>query len=62
MQQSKLHEVRLQSRREQQLIISAWYGLSLQRPKESMNHARAAPPSSWLGQQRRTLDSQLRRQ
>ncbi|KAI9286976.1 hypothetical protein BC943DRAFT_275454 [Umbelopsis sp. AD052] len=60
--QSKLHEVRLQSRREQQLIISAWYGLSLQRPKESMNHARAAPPSSWLGQQRRTLDSQLRRQ
>ncbi|CAO3677548.1 unnamed protein product [Umbelopsis ramanniana] len=60
--QSKLHEVRLQSRREQQLIISAWYGLSLQRPKESMNHARAAPPSSWLGQQRRTLDNQLRRQ
>ncbi|KAG2182391.1 hypothetical protein INT43_007321 [Umbelopsis isabellina] len=60
--QSKLHEVRLQSRREQQLIISAWYNVRRQNQKENVNHTRAAAPSSWLGQQRRTLDNQLRRQ
>ena len=55
----QLHEQRLQSRREQQLIISAWYDLSRRYNKE-LNNIKIAP-NSWLGQQRRRLDRQLKR-
>ncbi|CAO3632816.1 unnamed protein product [Mucor hiemalis] len=55
----QLHETRLQSRREQQLMISAWYDLSRKSNKEIVGGK--AYPNSWLGQQRRTLDNQLKR-
>jgi hypothetical protein len=56
----QLHEVRIQSRREQQLIISAWYDVSRRSHKEILN-SKSSYPTSWLGQQRRTLDNQLKR-
>lgn len=55
----QLHETRLQSRREQQLMISAWYDLSRKSNKDIVGGK--AYPNSWLGQQRRTLDNQLKR-
>jgi protein HOOK3 len=55
----QLHETRLQSRREQQLMISAWYDLSRKSNKETVGGKNY--PNSWLGQQRRTLDNQLKR-
>lgn len=55
----QLHETRLQSRREQQLMISAWYDLSRKSNKETVGGK--GYPNSWLGQQRRTLDNQLKR-
>ncbi|KAG1469579.1 hypothetical protein G6F56_003177 [Rhizopus delemar] len=55
----QVHEIRLQSRREQQLIMSAWYDMSRKANKEIVNAK--SYPVSWLGQQRLTLDSQLRR-
>ncbi|KAG0945731.1 hypothetical protein G6F57_009197 [Rhizopus arrhizus] len=55
----QIHEIRLQSRREQQLIISAWYDISRKTNKETANVK--AFPNSWLGQQRLSLDNQLRR-
>lgn len=56
-------DTKLQARREQQLIISAWHsiGSRIQRDNVAGQRASAAPPASWLGQQRRTLDSQLKR-
>ncbi|KAI9595395.1 HOOK protein-domain-containing protein [Syncephalis fuscata] len=61
-------EVRNQSRREQQLIVSAWYeiGRRMQSTQYSKSHRPGATPQppapvSWLGQQRRTLDIQTRR-
>ncbi|KAI8377720.1 uncharacterized protein BYT42DRAFT_496697, partial [Radiomyces spectabilis] len=55
----QLHEHRLQTRREQQLIISAWYDVARRTHKE-LAHSKVYP-NSWLGQQRRTLDNQLKR-
>lgn len=55
----QIHEIRLQSRREQQLIISAWYDISRKTTKETANVK--AFPNSWLAQQRLSLDNQLRR-
>ncbi|KAI9491199.1 hypothetical protein BDB00DRAFT_511514 [Zychaea mexicana] len=57
----QLHEVRLQTRREQQLIISAWYDVARRTHKELVNSKVAPRSNSWLGQQRRVLESQLRR-
>ncbi|RKP05966.1 HOOK-domain-containing protein, partial [Thamnocephalis sphaerospora] len=55
-------------RREQQLMISAWYelGRRMQSSNLAKNHRPGATPQtpapvSWLGQQRRTLDIQTRR-
>lgn len=53
----QLHETRIQARREQQLMISAWYDMSRRTNKE----VNRAFPNSWLGQQRRTLDNQIKR-
>ncbi|KAI7904541.1 uncharacterized protein BX663DRAFT_530098 [Cokeromyces recurvatus] len=55
----QLNETRVQARREQQLMISAWYDMSRRANKDIVNSR--ASPSSWLGQQRRTLDNQLKR-
>ncbi|KAG1051929.1 hypothetical protein G6F43_005899 [Rhizopus delemar] len=55
----QIHEIRLQSRREQQLIISAWYDISRRANKEILNAK--SFPNSWLGQQRLSLDNQLKR-
>ncbi|KAG0182588.1 hypothetical protein DFQ29_003368 [Apophysomyces sp. BC1021] len=55
----QVHEVRLQARREQQLIISAWYDVTRRTHKELVNSK--VFPNSWLNQQRRTLDNQLKR-
>ncbi|KAF7728001.1 hypothetical protein EC973_006766 [Apophysomyces ossiformis] len=57
----QLHETRLQTRREQQLIISAWYEVTRRTHKELVNSRVYPNPNSWLGQQRRTLDNQLKR-
>lgn len=56
----QIHEIRLQARREQQLIISAWYDVARRTHKELV-HSKILHPNSWLGQQRRTLDNQLKR-
>ncbi|KAF7728213.1 hypothetical protein EC973_006494 [Apophysomyces ossiformis] len=56
----QIHDVRLQSRREQQLIISAWYDLARRNHRETSNISMRTTPSSWLGRQRKILDSQLR--
>ncbi|KAI8636086.1 hypothetical protein BD408DRAFT_109551 [Parasitella parasitica] len=55
----QLHETRSQNRREQQLMISAWYDMSRRTSKDVVNNK--ASPISWLGQQRRTIDNQLKR-
>ncbi|KAI9317578.1 HOOK protein-domain-containing protein [Dichotomocladium elegans] len=57
----QIHDVRVQSRREQQLIISAWYDLARRNHREVINLSIRSTPSSWLGQQRKILDSQLRK-
>ncbi|KAG0182026.1 hypothetical protein DFQ29_006144 [Apophysomyces sp. BC1021] len=56
----QIHDVRLQSRREQQLIISAWYDLARRNHRETSNLSIRTTPSSWLGRQRKILDGQLR--
>ncbi|ORZ17098.1 hypothetical protein BCR42DRAFT_326316 [Absidia repens] len=56
----QIHDVRLQSRREQQLIISAWYDLARRNHREMSNLSIRSTPSSWLGRQRKILDSHLR--
>ncbi|KAL0072933.1 HOOK protein-domain-containing protein [Phycomyces blakesleeanus] len=43
----QMHEVRLQARREQQLIISAWYDVTRRTQKELVNSK--VNPNSWLG-------------
>ncbi|KAI8976066.1 hypothetical protein BDB01DRAFT_844557 [Pilobolus umbonatus] len=55
----QIRENRIQCGREQRLIISAWYDLSRRYNKE-LNNIKVSP-NSWLGQQRRTLDNQLKR-
>ncbi|KAI9262266.1 hypothetical protein BDA99DRAFT_71897 [Phascolomyces articulosus] len=57
----QLHEVRLQTRREQQLIISAWYDVARRTQKQLVNSKVAPYANSWLGQQRGVLDNQLKR-
>ncbi|KAI8364260.1 HOOK protein-domain-containing protein, partial [Choanephora cucurbitarum] len=54
-----LQETRLQSRREQQLMISAWYDMSKRVNKETSSQK--AFPNSWLAQQRRSLDNKVKR-
>jgi hypothetical protein len=48
--QKQLHETRLQARREQQLMMSAWYDIARHTRKEQVGAK--VYPSSWLGQQR----------
>ncbi|KAI8142799.1 hypothetical protein BJV82DRAFT_516191 [Fennellomyces sp. T-0311] len=57
----QIHDVRVQSRREQQLIISAWYDLARRNHREGVGISIRSTPSSWLGRQRKILDSQLRK-
>ncbi|KAI7866471.1 hypothetical protein BDF14DRAFT_1728222 [Spinellus fusiger] len=56
----QIHDVRLQSRREQQLIISAWYDLARRHHRDTTSLSNRSTPSSWLGRQRKILDGQLR--
>ncbi|KAL0088415.1 hypothetical protein F4703DRAFT_1734397 [Phycomyces blakesleeanus] len=56
----QIHDVRLQSRREQQLIISAWYDLARRHHRDTSSMSVRSTPSSWLGRQRKILDGQLR--
>ncbi|KAI8979453.1 hypothetical protein BDF20DRAFT_819150, partial [Mycotypha africana] len=63
-----LHETRSQARREQQLMISAWYDMSrkvnkdmLSNNNNNMVNVNKRQPTSWLGQQRRALDNQIKR-
>ncbi|KAI8049553.1 HOOK protein-domain-containing protein [Syncephalis plumigaleata] len=65
---TQVQETRTQARREQQLVVSAWYEIgrrmqSTQYTKSYRPGATPQPPApvSWLGQQRRTLDMQTRR-
>ncbi|KAI9253031.1 hypothetical protein BY458DRAFT_535922 [Sporodiniella umbellata] len=55
----QIYEMRIQSRREQQLIMSAWYSISRKVYRELP--VSKPLPQSWLGQQRFSLDSQLKR-
>ncbi|KAL1917218.1 uncharacterized protein VTP21DRAFT_4874 [Calcarisporiella thermophila] len=59
----QLHEKDVLTRREQQLILSAWYDIGRRLQRDSLPAAQRAPstPVSWLGQQRRNLDAQLKR-
>ncbi|ORY93214.1 hook-related protein family [Syncephalastrum racemosum] len=57
----QIHDVRVQSRREQQLIISAWYDLARRNHREVSSLSMGSTPSSWLGRQRKLLDGQLRK-
>ncbi|KAI9315236.1 hypothetical protein BX666DRAFT_2019891 [Dichotomocladium elegans] len=57
----QIHDVRVQSRREQRLIISGWYDLARHTQREPANLPLGSTPSSWLGRQRKILDSQLRK-
>ncbi|RUS15059.1 hypothetical protein BC937DRAFT_92954 [Endogone sp. FLAS-F59071] len=56
----QIHEVRLQSRREQQLILSAWNDLG-RRLQLQRDNVSSRSPSSWLAQQRQTLGKQMKR-
>lgn len=55
----QIREVRIQSRREQQLILAAWLDLGRRLQRDSTNLR--SLPSSWLAQQRQTLENQLKR-
>ncbi|KAJ8660023.1 hypothetical protein O0I10_004250 [Lichtheimia ornata] len=57
----QIHNVRVQSQKEQQLIVSGWYDLALRNHREMSNPSFRSTPSSWLGRQRKILDSQLRK-
>ncbi|KAI8359944.1 hypothetical protein BD560DRAFT_334725 [Blakeslea trispora] len=56
----QIHDVRQQSKIEQQLIISAWYDLVRRNDRGSSPLAMRSTPSSWLGRQRKALDVHLR--
>ncbi|KAI8333448.1 hypothetical protein BC941DRAFT_357911 [Chlamydoabsidia padenii] len=56
----QIHGVRLQSKKEQQLIISSWYDLVHKNHREMTGLSIRSTPSSWLGRQRKLLDSHLR--
>lgn len=52
--------MRLQSKKEQQLIISSWYDHVRRNHRDASNFSIRSAPSSWLGRQRKALDVQLR--
>ncbi|KAI8377115.1 hypothetical protein EDC96DRAFT_435613 [Choanephora cucurbitarum] len=56
----QIHDVRQQSKIEQQLIISAWYDLVRRNDRGNSPLAVRSTPSSWLGRQRKALDVHLR--
>ncbi|KAI7903326.1 uncharacterized protein BX663DRAFT_434111 [Cokeromyces recurvatus] len=56
----QIHDVREQSKIEQQLIISAWYDLIRRSDRDASNLTIRSTPSSWLGRQRKALDVYLR--
>ncbi|RCI03423.1 hypothetical protein CU098_002376, partial [Rhizopus stolonifer] len=56
----QIHDVRQQSKIEQQLIISAWYDLVRRNDRGASHLAVRSTPSSWLGRQRKALDVHLR--
>ncbi|KAI7891008.1 uncharacterized protein EV154DRAFT_538162 [Mucor mucedo] len=56
----QIHDVRLQSKKEQQLIISSWYDHVRRNHRDASNFSIRSAPSSWLGRQRKVLDVQLR--
>jgi len=57
----QIHDVRLQSRREQQLIISSWYELARREKRDSSSLSGRPTSSSWLGRQRKILENQLKK-
>ncbi|CAO3669577.1 unnamed protein product [Umbelopsis ramanniana] len=57
----QIQDVRLQSRREQQLIISSWYELARQEKRDSSSLSGRPTSSSWLGRQRKILENQLKK-
>ncbi|KAH8550018.1 hypothetical protein BGW37DRAFT_428084 [Umbelopsis sp. PMI_123] len=57
----QIQDVRLQSRREQQLIISSWYELARQEKRDSSSLSGRPASSSWLGRQRKILENQLKK-
>jgi hypothetical protein len=59
--QRQIQDVRLQSRREQQLIISSWYELARQEKRDSSSLSGRPTSSSWLGRQRKILENQLKK-
>ncbi|EPB89174.1 hypothetical protein HMPREF1544_04041 [Mucor circinelloides 1006PhL] len=56
----QIHDVRQQSKIEQQLIISAWYDLVRRSDRDASSLGFRSTPSSWLGRQRKALDVNLR--
>ncbi|ORX58691.1 hypothetical protein DM01DRAFT_1301309 [Hesseltinella vesiculosa] len=56
----QIQDVRLQSKRDQQLVVSAWYDLAKRNQKDWTHLSSRSIPSSWLGRQRKLLDNQLR--
>ncbi|KXS22155.1 hypothetical protein M427DRAFT_50514 [Gonapodya prolifera JEL478] len=67
-----LEEVRSSARREQRLVMSAWYDVGMQLQRRGMGlsgqaaqsagaKAPGSPGTSWLAQQRASLDQKLRR-
>lgn len=56
----QIHDVRLQSKKEQQLIISSWYDHVKRNFRDTSSFSIRSAPSSWLGRQRKVLDMQLR--
>ncbi|CAO3636083.1 unnamed protein product [Cunninghamella echinulata] len=56
----QIHDVRLQSKQEQQFIISAWFDLARRNHREMSHLSIRSTPSSWLGRQRKILDGHLR--
>ncbi|KAG2178072.1 hypothetical protein INT43_003325, partial [Umbelopsis isabellina] len=57
----QIHDVRLQSRKEQQLIISSWYELARREKRDSASLSGRPTSSSWLGRQRKILENQLKK-
>ncbi|KAI8991736.1 hypothetical protein BDF20DRAFT_904224 [Mycotypha africana] len=56
----QIHDVRQQSKIEQQLIVSAWYDLVKRADRDASSLIFRSAPSSWLGRQRKALDVHLR--
>ncbi|KAI9248467.1 hypothetical protein EDC94DRAFT_637357 [Helicostylum pulchrum] len=56
----QIQDVRLQSKKEQQLIISSWYDHVRRNHRDASSFSIRSAPSSWLGRQRKALDVHLR--